>query len=237
MPDIAEVRLDRAKQVAIEQLVTGIVTGSKTVCLYRTGHPIIMQICERCVNLLKNALGQETTLTLDIKAKRLLVNDVELPETNDVNAFASTLHTLGVGQLLFTNRLAKEGVNDFFKMLVAKADEKTSLTDIQKAVQQVRIDGMQLTFVLSFVVTGEQAPTDQAPGHLTEEQVLAFLAARTLPDFLFLLLKQNEPLSGKAAENVTALLDSALNRELSVERFADGMPWASYDPRIKARFD
>lgn len=237
MADLTEIRLDRAKQIAVEQFVTGMVTGSKTIGLYREGHSIITQICERAIALLQQALGQDTTLTLEVKAKQLLVNDAELPETADTAVLAGTLHTLGVGQVLFTNRLAREGMLEFFKILIWKADEKMSLTDIQKAVQQIRIDGMQLTFVLSFIVTGEQAQADQPPGQLTEEQILAFLQAKTVSDHLFLLLKQNEPLIGKEAEDVTGLLDGVLNRELSVEKFAEQMPWASYDPRIKARFD
>ena len=237
MADITEIRLDRAKQITVEQFVTGMVTGSKTVGLYRAGHQIINQIGDRAIALLQQALGQDTTLTFEVKAKQLLVNDAELPETTDSTLLASTMHTLGVGQVLFTNRLARDGMLEFFKILIWKADEKTSLTDIQKAVQQLRIDGMQLTFVLSFVVTGEQAQADQPPGQLTEEQILAFLAANTVSDYLHLLLKQNEPLIGKEAENVTGLLDGILNRELSVEKFVEQMPWASYDARIKARFD
>ncbi|MBI5202682.1 MAG: HEAT repeat domain-containing protein [Elusimicrobia bacterium] len=237
MADITEIKLDRAKQIAVEQFVTGMVTGSKTIGLYRAGHSIINQIGDRALALLTQALGQDTTLTFEVKAKQLVVNDAELPETADSALLASTLHTLGVGQVLFTNRLSRDGMLEFFKILIWKADEKTSLTDIQKAVQQIRIDGMQLTFVLSFVVTGEQAQADQPPGHLTEEQIQAYLAASTLSDYLYLLLKQNEPLIGKEAENVSGLLDGVLNRELSVEKFSEQMPWASYDARIKARFD
>lgn len=237
MADLTEAKLDRAKQIAVEQFVTGMVTGSKTIALYRAGHSIINQICDRAVALLTQALGQDTTLTFEIKAKQLLVNDCELPESADSANLAQTLHTLGIGQVLFTNRLTRDGMLEFFKILIWKADEKTSLTDIQKAVQLIRIDGLTMTFVLSFVVTGEQSQAEQPPGQLAEEQILAFIQTKTIPDYLHLLLKQSEPLIGKEAENVTTLLDSVLNRELSVEKFVEQMPWASYDPRIKSRFD
>ena len=98
--------------------------------------------------------------------------------------FGSTLHTLGIGQILFTNRVAKEGIYEFLKILTIKPDEQNSLTSIQQAIQKTRIDGMQLSFVLSFVATGETEESSQSPGQLTEEQITAFINAETMPDFL-----------------------------------------------------
>lgn len=233
MPDIAEDREDKQKIANIEVFLRSLMTGAKTVSLYKSGHPIIQQISERVVGLLAQALGQDTTLTLDIKAKSSFLGETQLPETPEIVSFSAALHTLGVGQILFTNRITKEGMYEFFRVLTAKADEKNTLTDIQKSLQTVRIDGLQMVFILSFVVTGEEEePKAQTPGQLTEEQISAYLKASNAPDFLYLLLKQNEPLVGKEAEAVTDLLDRALHRDIPIEVFEKGMPWDKYDARI-----
>ncbi|MEK7742776.1 MAG: hypothetical protein AAB578_00165, partial [Elusimicrobiota bacterium] len=127
------------------------------------------------------------------------------------------------------------GFLELFRVLLLKPDEKNTLTDLQKAVQGTRIDGLQMMFILSFVVTGEEEHK-QMPGQLSEDQIAAFAAARDLPDFLALLQHQNEKLSGKEAEKVADLLDSLRYRDLTLEKFAEEFPWASYDPRLQARF-
>ena len=233
----AEQQASRQKLASVEVLIGSLATSAKTTSLYKAGHPIILQLAERVTQVLLKTLGQETTLVLDVKAKIITVDEVELTDSPDVTAFAVALHTLGIGQLLLTNRLTKEGMVEFLKILVAKPDEKTTLSDIQKSVQEVRIDGLQMTFILNFVVTGEQEEKHEMPGQLSEAQVEAFARAKTLPDFLGLLFQQNEGLQGKEAEEVTELLDSCRNRELPLEEFEAAMPWSCYDPRIRARFE
>lgn len=225
------------KQTGIENFVGSLMSSAKMMSLYQPGHPTILQIAERTNNLLMNALGQETTIVIDLKGKSASVGDMELSETKDISLFGVTLHTLGIGQVLFTNRLTKEGMYEFLKVLIAKADENKSLTALQQEIQKLRIDGLQMSFVLSFVATGETEVTEQMPGQLTEEQIAAFIRTETLPDFLLLLLKQNEPLNGKDAETLTLLLDNTLHREVSLEQFQQSMPWSSYDPRIRACWD
>lgn len=226
-----------AKKTAASAFLGTLVTSAKTALLYKPGHPSIAAIATRTIQVLQRSLGQETTLTLDIKAKTVALEESELAETPEIVAFAAALHTLGIGQILFTNRIAPEGMVELFKILAAKPDDKNSLTHLQKAVQQVRIDGLQMVFILNFIVTGEQEQVEQKPGQLTEEQVLAFIRARTLSDFLALLLRQNEELHGKEAEAVTILLDDALHRDIPLEKLEAELPWSLYDPRIKARYD
>ncbi len=226
-----------AKRTAIAAFLTALVTSAKTSGLYKPGHPSIIMIGQRVVALLNRTLGQETTLTLDVKAKTVIVEESEIPDSAEVTAFAAALHTLGIGQVLFTNRVSGEGMVEFFKVLTAKPDEKTTLTDLQKTVQDVKIDGLQMVFILNFVVTGEQEEEDQPPGRLTEEQVLAFIRSETIPDFLTLLYHQNEAVHGKEAEKVGDLLDGTLFHEVPWERFEAEMSWAAYDPRIRARWD
>lgn len=233
----AEQQVTRQKHAAVEVLIGSLATSAKTTSLYKAGHPIILQLAERVTQVLLKTLGQETTLVLDIKAKTITVDEVELTDSPDMTAFAVALHTLGIGQLLFTNRVTKEGMVEFLKVLVAKPDEKTTLTDLQKSVQETRIDGLQMTFILNFVVTGEQEEKNEMPGQLSEEQVQSFTLAKTLPDFLTLLFKQNEKLQGKEAEEVTELLDSCRNRETTLEEFEAAMPWSCYDPRIRTRLE
>lgn len=238
MPDITEHHAQlKKKQAAIEVFLNSLVASARTTSIYKPGHPMILQIAARIHDLLLKTLGTDSTLTLDIKAKTVVFEEEDLAESREVAAFASALHTLGIGQILFTNRLSPEGLAEFFRVLLAKPDEKTNLTELQKAVQNTKIDGLQMTFVLSFVVTGEQEENQQKPGQLTEEQIGAFLKARTLSDFLALLLHQNEGLIGKDAEKITDLLDGLLHRELSVEKFQEAMPWSFYDPRIRERWD
>ncbi len=225
------------KKTAVSAFLNSLVTSAKTAGLYKDGHPSIAAIAQRMTQLLQKTLGQESNLTLEVKAKTVLVEEAPLGETAEVVAFASALHTLGIGQVVFSNRITPEGMREFFRILIAKPDEKNTLTDLQKAVQNVHIDGLQMVFILSFVVTGETEEKKQIPGQLSEEQILAFISAATLPDFLSLLLKQNEDLSGKDAERIGDLLDSLLYRELPVEDFVASMPWSFYDPRIRQRFE
>lgn len=225
------------KKAALENFIGSLVPSARMMSLYKPGHPAITPITERVKNVLMKTLGQETTLVVDIKGKTVSFDDLPLAETKEINLFAGALHTLGVGQVLFTNRLTGEGTYEFLKVLLLKADEKKSLTAIQLELQKLKIPGLQMSFVVSVVDTADISFADQKPGQLTEEQVLAFTRAETLQDFLLLLLRQNEPLAGKAAESVTASLDDALNREISLEQFQAGMPWADYDPRIRACWD
>lgn len=225
------------KKTAIASFLASLVTSAKTAGLYKAGHPTLLQIAERTVGLLQKTLAQETNLTLDVKAKTVAIEESDFSETPEIVVFAGALHTLGVGQILFTNRITREGMYEFFRILTAKPDEKTSLSDLQKAVQQTKIDGLQMVFILSFVVTGETEQASQPPGQLSEEQIQAFLKAETLPDFLTLLLRQNEALHGKEAEAVSGLLDAVLYRETTLEKFTVEMPWSAYDKRLRARCD
>jgi hypothetical protein len=227
----------KARQNAVEIFIAALVKGAKTVSLYKSGHAMIGQIAGRVHGLMLAALGQEPNVPLELKAKEVLFNEVPLTASEETVAFASALHMLGIGQIVFSKRLAPEGIIEFMRLLTAKPEAGKTLTDLQKFVQQVRIDGLQIVFILSFVVTGEEDEAQQKPGRLTERQVQAFIAAKTAPDFLYLLLKQNEPLTSKEAEAVSDLLDTTLGRETSVEQFEADMPWPCYDPRIRRRWD
>ncbi|MBI5210616.1 MAG: HEAT repeat domain-containing protein [Elusimicrobia bacterium] len=224
------------RRTALQAFLTSLVASAKTSGLYKDGHPMIVQIGERIVNLLQKTLAGEQNITLEVKSKTVLVDETPLPETPEVTFFASSLHTVGVGGVLFTNRLSVTGMLEFFKVLTLKPDEKNTLGDIQKSLQAARIEGMQLVFIQSFVSTGETEQKEEKPGGLTEDQVAAFTRAKTLPDFLTMLLHQNDALRGKEAEAVSTLLERALYREVSLEKLDEGMPWALYDPRIKERF-
>lgn len=225
------------RKTEVGAFLASLMTSARSASLYKPGHPMIAQVAERLRLLLVKTLGQQPSLVLDVKAKSVLVDEAELPETPETTGFAVALHTLGVGQVALTERVTSQGLVEFFGILTAKPDDAASLTDLQKAVQNVRIDGLQMVFILDFVVTGEQEEKNRPPGALTAEQVEAFCRARTLPDLLWLLLKQNEELTGKEAEAVTQLLDGAAYRDLPLERVAAELPWSLYDPRIRARFD
>lgn len=228
--------LSPQKKAAVEGFAGALMPCAKMTGLYQAGHPAIAPIAERVKNLLLRALGQDTTIVFDVKGKSVLVEDTPLAETKDITLLGSTLHMLGIGQVLFTSRLTGDGMFEFMKVLMLKPDDSKNLTAIQKDLLNLKIPGLQMAFVISVVDTGEMV-ADQQPGRLTEEQVLAFTKAETPQDFLLLLRRQNEPLAGKAAESVTAALDDALNRGASAEQFAAAMPWDFYDPRIKARWD
>lgn len=236
MPDATDDQpRTRAFQMALDALVPALAKSAKNQALYKDGHATGVSIAERALDLLLKTMGDRATLVLEVKAKSFVHEERELASSPETAGMASALHTLGVGQLLFTNRVTREGMDRFFKILLLKPDAKTSLTDLQKQVQAERIDGLQMTFILDFVVTGEREEEDQPPGRLSEEQVQAFLRARTLPDLLTLLLRQNEPLRGKAAEAVDSLLASVLERDAPLEDLEEGMPWDLYDPRLRAR--
>ena len=235
MDDTAEEKSSHQQNKgAIETFIGSLMPSAKMMSLYKPGHPAIVPITERVKNVLMKALGPDTTLVVDIKGKNVAVEDLTLAETRDINLFAGTLHTFGVGQVLFTNRLTGEGMYEFLKVLLLKPAENKTLTSIQQELQKLKIPGLQMSFVVSVVDAGNTGIADQKPGQLSEEQVTAFTRAETVQDFLLLLLRQNEPLTGKAAEAVTAALDNTLNREMSLEQFQAAMPWDLYDPRIRA---
>lgn len=227
---------EQQKRAAVEFFVGGLMKAAKSVSLYKPGHVMIGQTVERSLQQLKAAVGQEPNIVLEIKAKSVLFDETDLTETPEIVTFASGMHTLGVGQILFTPQITPEGMLQFMKLLIAKPTEEKSLTDLQKDIQTLRIDGMQMVFIQSFVVTGEQEE-EQMPGQLTEEQILALVGAKTLPDFLTMLLAQNEPLIGKEPEAITVLLDQVLNRDVSLEKFQEDMPWSYYDERIRERWN
>ncbi|MBI5624949.1 MAG: HEAT repeat domain-containing protein [Elusimicrobia bacterium] len=229
------VELGRRK-TAIAAFLASLMTSAKTSVLYKAGHPMIVQIADRMLALLQKTLGGEQTLTLEVKAKTVRFEDTPLPEGGETTAFATALHTLAVGGILFTNRINQAGMCELFRILTSKVDEKNTLADLQKALQSARIEGLQFNFILTFVSTGETETKEQAPGQLSEDQLTAFLKAESLPDFLTLLLHQSEDLKGKEAETVTGLLDRVLYREVGLERFEEAMPWKLYSPRIRERF-
>ncbi|MBI5882965.1 MAG: HEAT repeat domain-containing protein [Elusimicrobia bacterium] len=237
MPEAAEFSPEaNRRKTAVQAFLASLMTSAKTSVLYKPGHTMVLQIADRMIALLLKTLGGEQTLTLEVKARTVIIEDIVLPESAEVSAFASSLHTLGVGGVLFTNRISQEGMCEFFRALTAKPDEKRTLSDLQKTLQNTRIEGLTLSFILSFVTTGETEVKEQKPGSLTEDQIAAFLKAPILPDFMTLILHQNEDLRGKEAESVTSLIERLLYREVSVEKFEEGMPWDLYDPRIKGRW-
>lgn len=235
MDETAEDKISHQQnKSAIKAFIGSLMPSAKMMSLYKPGHPAIVPITERVKNVLMKALGPDTTLVVDIKGKNIAVEDLTLAETRDISLFAGTLHTFGVGQILFTNRLTAEGMYEFLKVLLLKPAENKTLTSIQQELQKLKIPGLQMSFVISVVDAGNTGIADQKPGQLSEKQVSAFTRAGTVQDFLLLLLRQNEPLTGKAAEAVTAALDNTLNREMSLEQFQTTMPWDLYDSRIRA---
>ena len=199
MPDKpSDNQAQRLSLSAIATFVGSLMPSARMMALYKPDHPLVLQIAERSRNVLLKTLGQETTLVVDVKGKTVSYGEQALADSKDIAQFGSTLHTLGIGQVLFTNRLAKEGMRDLLRILVLKPDDAHPLTAIQQELQKTKIDGLQMTFILSFVATGENEEAAQIPGQLTEEQVSAFIRAETLPDFLILLLRQAEGFRRKA---------------------------------------
>lgn len=227
----------RKRREAVETFLASMVKGSRTIILYAHGHQLIPQVVERVRNLLLAAVGEEPNIQLDVKAKQILFEEEPLTEVPEVVQFAMSLHTLGIGNAILTARVSTEGLEQFMRVLTWKADEKRTLSDLQKAVQDVRIDGLQLISIMSFVVTGEQEESVARPGQLSEEELQALEAAATLPDYLHILLRRNEVLTSREAEQLSTLFDQVLLGELAWEDFEAQMPWALYDPRVRARWD
>lgn len=234
-PSAAPRGAQQKKHAAIELFVRGLVKGARSVSLYKEGHAMVAQITTRVLALLAAARGREVSLSLDVKAKEAQLDGEPLPNTAEITEFASSLHTLGVGQITFSDRLQDAGMLELMRLLVLKPDDANPLELLQKKVQEAKIDGLQIVSKMSFVETEEVS--QQKPGELSEEQLQAFCAAASIPDFLTLLFKQNEPISSKEGAALTNLLDSALNREISAEALREKLPWSCYDPRILARFD
>lgn len=227
----------RRRREAVETFLASLVKSSRTIILYAHGHALIPQVVERVRSLLMAAVGEEPNIQLDVKAKQILFEEEPLTESPELVSFAIALHTLGIGNAVLTSRVSAEGLEQFMRLLTWKADEKRTLTDLQKAAQEVRIDGLQLISIMSFVVTGEQEESVQRPGQLSEEELRALEATTTLPDFLHILLRRNELLTSREAEQLSALFDQVLAGDLAAEDFEAAMPWALYDPRVRARWD
>lgn len=227
----------RRRREAVETFLASMVKGSRTIILYAHGHALIPQVVERVRNLLLAAVGEEPNIQLDVKAKQVLFEEDPLTELPELVSFAMSLHTLGIGNLILTARVSTDGLEQLMRLLTWKADDKRTLTDLQKAAQEVRIDGLQLISLMSFVVTGEQEESVQRPGQLSEEELQSLERTATLPDFLHILLRRNELLTSREAEQLSALFDQALDGELAAEDFEAQMPWTLYDPRVRARWD
>lgn len=229
--------VQRKRREALETFLAALVKGSRTIILYAHGHALIPQVVERVRQLLLNAVGEEPNLQVDVKAKQLLFEEEPLADLPELVQLAVGLHTLGIGNLVLTARVSAEGLEELMRLLTWKADEKRTLSDLQKAVQEVRIDGLQLISIMSFVVTGEQEESFQRPGQLSEEELQALERCPTLPDFLHVLLRRNELLTSREAEQLSALFDSTLAGDTAAEDFEAQMPWDLYDPRVRARWD
>jgi len=227
----------KKQRAAVEAFLGALVKGSKTVTLYKEGHSIIGQVSGRVNQLLKNAIGEEPNLPLELKAKSVLFDEAALEETPETIHFATTLHGLGIGSVVLTPLLSDEDLYGFMTLLVWKPTEEKTLTDMQKELQSQKVDGLQLISILSFVVTGEQEEDERNPGELTEEQITAITACPTIPDFLHLLLKQAEVVNNKAAEEIVFAIDQVLHRDTPIEQFEAEMSWDAYDGRIRARWD
>lgn len=229
--------LTRKRREAVETFLASMVKGSRTIILYAHGHALIPQVVERVRGLLLAAVGEEPNIQLDVKAKLVLFEEEPLTELPELVSFAMSLHTLGIGNIILTSRVSTDGLEQLMRLLTWKADEKRTLTDLQKAAQDVRIDGLQLISLMSFVVTGEQEESVQRPGQLSEEELRALERTPTVPDFLHILLRRNELLTSREAEALSALFDQVLSGELASEEFEAQMPWTLYDPRVRAHWD
>ncbi len=227
----------KKQRATVEAFIGALVKGSKTVTLYKDGHQIIGQVTGRVNQLLKNAIGEEPNLPLELKAKSILLEEVPLEESPETIHFATTLHSLGIGQVVLTPRLIDEDLTEFMRLLVWKPTEETTLTDKQKEISTQKTDGLQLISILSFVVTGEQEEDTRNPGELSEEQLTAITACETIPDFLHLILKQAEVVNNKAAEEIVYAIDQVLHRDIPIEQFEEEMSWDAYDPRIRTTWD
>jgi len=229
--------ITRRRREAVETFLASMVKGSRTIILYAHGHALIPQVVERIRGLLLTAVGEEPNIQLDVKAKQILFEEEPLTEVPEVVSFAMSLHNLGIGNAVLTSRVSADGLEQFMRLLTWKADDKRTLSDLQKAAQDVRIDGLQLISIMSFVVTGEQEESVARPGQLSEEELQALEAAATVPDFLHILLRRNEVLTSRESEQLSAVFDQALAGDLAWEDFEVQMPWALYDPRVRARWD
>ncbi|PCI40225.1 MAG: hypothetical protein COB53_01715 [Elusimicrobia bacterium] len=237
MSEITSDSLATKKQrAAVESFLGALVKGSKTVTLYKEGHAIIGQVSSRVNQLLKNAIGEEQNLMFELKAKTVLLDEMALEETDETIRFATSLHALGIGQVILTTRLEDIEMYEFMRLLVWKPTEEMTLTDMQKELQTKKVDGLQLISILSFVVTGEQEEDTRNPGELNEEQLTAILAAQTIPDFLHIILKQAEVVNNRTAEEIVFSIDQVLHRDTSIEAFQDEMNWDVYDGRIRVRW-
>jgi hypothetical protein len=235
VPSTSAPAVDKKRLQTVESFVSAFVKGAKTISLYKEGHEMIGQIVGRINNLLRTALNNEPNITIEVKSKNIFYEEGTLEESEELIGFAAKLHVLGIGQIVFSDKLSNEGMLRFMGMVTEKPDLKRSLVDMQKDIQKTRIDGLQIVSILSFVET-DDAVEQQTPGRLTEEQITAFTQAITLPDFLYLLFRQNEPLTGKKADSLTVLFDEVMDRDISIKEFEAGMPWDLYDPRIKTHW-
>jgi hypothetical protein len=225
----------RKKQAVLLTFLGSLVKSSKNVTLYKDGHDMIGQIIERVMRMLEGAMGGEHQLTLEVKAKDVLFEGQEIENQPEVMGFAVQMHTLGVGQITFNNRLTPEGMLELMRIMTWKADDDHPLTELQKKIQELRIDGLSLNSIVSFITTEEEST--EAPGALSEQQITAFCATKTLPDFVYLLFKQNEPLNSKAGHALGNLFEQFFLQEVTAEEFTKNFPWSDYDARIRSHWD
>ncbi|HVE13320.1 MAG TPA: hypothetical protein VNI01_08005, partial [Elusimicrobiota bacterium] len=237
MPDAAR-RTPEAehRREATELLVAALVRGAKNVQMFSATHPSVLQDANRTLNFLVKAIGREPALTLDLKAGDVLLDGEALAPMERTKLFANALRGLGVGQVRFSDGLSAAGLIRFLGWLNARLDEKGGAQDLQRAIQAERIDGLQLTFVLSFAVPAQEQDPAGFEG-LSPRELEAFLKARTLPDFAALLAAHAAKRTSPQAQRAARMLSELRRRDLTLEEFVAAFPWGVYEHRVRARFD
>ena len=230
----ADGRRTRDQRKELELLLRKLSTGARTLSLYAEGHSAIPQVVDRTFEVFRSTLAEIPELAVEIRARTLVLDDVEVAASDEIEFLASSLHQLGVGRLVLTRQVDRDGLQELLRLVVAKPGPTQTLPELQKVVQETEIEGLELTSVLDFMVKAEEERS--RPEDLTEEQVEGIAEASSIPD-LVLLLRARAETFGAEDRSIAELLDRLADREVDRDGFASALPWNRFDDRIRARWD
>lgn len=106
--------------------LVGQLTGAlRNLKVYPASHATSQKLFESALNLIREAMGGETTISFSLAGNILLINDKPVPDSKrDVFAnFISELGKRSIGMLLFRQGLDRDQVQAFFEIMASDVEQ------------------------------------------------------------------------------------------------------------------
>jgi hypothetical protein len=106
--------------------LVGQLTGAlRNLKVYPASHATSQKLFESALNLIREAMGGETTISFSLAGNILLINDKPVPDSKrDVFAnFISELGKRSIGMLMFRQGLDRDQVQAFFEIMASDVEQ------------------------------------------------------------------------------------------------------------------